>query len=91
MILGGVTDQATLGGEGHDRWSDAITLVILNDLDASVLVNTDTRVCGSEVDANDITVDDGFALTAGLLYQGHEDGQQHGSDDRSHFSHDSDG
>ena len=44
LIFGGITDEALCISEGDVRRSDTVTLIIGDDLDLSVLVDTDTRV-----------------------------------------------
>lgn len=41
MVLGGITDEALGIGEGHIGWGDAVTLVVRDDIDATVLPHGD--------------------------------------------------
>ena len=53
MILGGVTDEALFVSEGDVGGSDSVTLVVGDDFDAAVFVDTDAGVGGSEVNTDD--------------------------------------
>jgi len=80
--LGGVVDLLVLllltnqlgfalirgvGGEGDVRGGDPVTLVVGDDLDSPVLVDTDATVGGTEIDTNDRTVDFLFLLLGLIL------------------------
>ena len=48
LVLGRITDQTfALGGKGHVRWSDSVTLIVGDNFHASIFENTDTRISGS--------------------------------------------
>lgn len=51
LVLRGVTDE-TLYVEKRDIGSGAVTLVVGDDLDMVVLLDTDIRVGGSEIDSD---------------------------------------
>mmetsp|Transcript_17167 Transcript_17167/g.21670 ORF Transcript_17167/g.21670 Transcript_17167/m.21670 type:complete len:466 (+) Transcript_17167:972-2369(+) len=53
LVLGGVTNEALAIREGYIRWGHAVTLVVGNDLDLAVLVDTHARVGGAKVNSND--------------------------------------
>lgn len=57
LVLGRLTDQTLLVGEGDERWSGERTLLVGNDLDGGTLIDGNTRVGGSEIDANGTIVD----------------------------------
>ena len=43
LILGSITNQTfSVGGKSHIRWSDTVALVIGNDLDMSILEDSNT-------------------------------------------------
>lgn len=45
LILSGVTNKTfSLSGESNIRWSDTVTLVIWNDFNTAILVNTDAEI-----------------------------------------------
>mmetsp|Transcript_11604 Transcript_11604/g.29366 ORF Transcript_11604/g.29366 Transcript_11604/m.29366 type:complete len:232 (-) Transcript_11604:265-960(-) len=54
LILGSITNQAFVGvGKRNNGRSDAISLVIGNDLSGSIFIHRDTAVGRPEIDAND--------------------------------------
>ena len=52
LVLGRLTDQTLLVGEGNERWSGERTLLVGNDLNGSTLIDGNARVGGSEIDAD---------------------------------------
>jgi len=64
LVLGGLTDQSFFISEGDDGWGDTVTEFVGDDLDSSVLVDTDTRVGGTEIDT-----DDGAVRSSLLLFR----------------------
>jgi hypothetical protein len=52
LVLGRVTDQTLGVGEGNERGSGAVTLVVGNDLDAVITVDTHARVGGTKIDSD---------------------------------------
>jgi hypothetical protein len=40
LILGRISNESLFIGKSHDTWSDSVSLVIGNDLNSSVLVDT---------------------------------------------------
>ncbi|KAF1748048.1 hypothetical protein GCK72_024515 [Caenorhabditis remanei] len=69
LVLGGISDQtlSLLSGEGNVGWGDTLTLVVGNDFNTSVLVDSDTGVGGSEIDTNDGSIL-GLLLLGFLLF-----------------------
>mmetsp|Transcript_63397 Transcript_63397/g.166054 ORF Transcript_63397/g.166054 Transcript_63397/m.166054 type:complete len:301 (+) Transcript_63397:1286-2188(+) len=57
LILGRLTDQTLIIREGHVGGRDAVSLVVRDDLDATVLVDADARVGRAQIDTDDRTVD----------------------------------
>jgi len=57
LILGRLSNKSLLVGESDVRGGDSVTELILDDLNTSVLENTDTRVGSSEIDTNDGAID----------------------------------
>ncbi len=57
LVLGRLTDQTLLVGEGDERWSGEGTLLVGNDLNGSTLIDGNARVGGTEIDANGTIVD----------------------------------
>jgi len=57
LVLGRLTDQTLLVGEGDERWGCEATLLVGNDLDGSTLVDSYAGVGGSEIDADGTIVD----------------------------------
>ena len=52
LVLGRLTDQTLLVGEGNERWGGEATLLVGNDLDGGALVDSHTRVGGAQIDAD---------------------------------------
>ncbi|KAF1755604.1 hypothetical protein GCK72_012054 [Caenorhabditis remanei] len=52
LILGGISNQTLGVGESDVRWSGSVSLVVGNDLDLSVLEDSNAGVGGSEIDSN---------------------------------------
>ena len=50
LILGGLTNKTLVTGEGDVRRGNTVTLVVGNDLDATILHDTDTGVRGTQID-----------------------------------------
>merc|ERR1719387_3241599 len=78
LVLGGVADQALRLREGHVRRGHTVTLIVRDDLDLAVLVDTDARVGGAQVNADDVT-----DLAALLLVSTGAAQQGQPSDDRT--------
>jgi len=57
LVLGRLSNETLLISEGNVRGSDSVSELILDDLNTSVLENTDTRVGSSEIDTNDGAID----------------------------------
>jgi hypothetical protein len=57
LILGGFSYQALLIGEGNEGWSDSISELVWNDLDSSILKDTNAGIGGSQIDTNDRSFD----------------------------------
>lgn len=49
LVLGGVTNEALVLGEGDVRGSDSVTLIVDENLDLALLHHTDTAVGGSQI------------------------------------------
>jgi len=56
LVLGGVTNEALLIGEGNVRRGNTVSLVVDKNLDLAVLHHTNTRVSGSQINTNNIPV-----------------------------------
>ena len=52
LILGSLTNQTLIVGERNVRGSDTVTLIVGDDLNAAVLVDTDTGVGGTKIDTD---------------------------------------
>lgn len=52
LVLGGVTDEALGVGEGNERGSGAVTLVVGDNLNAVIAVDTHARVGGTKIDTD---------------------------------------
>mmetsp|Transcript_29898 Transcript_29898/g.95790 ORF Transcript_29898/g.95790 Transcript_29898/m.95790 type:complete len:670 (+) Transcript_29898:1155-3164(+) len=52
LVLGGISDQPLVVGEGNPRRGDTVTLIVGNDLNLAILVHTYARVGGSKIDTN---------------------------------------
>jgi len=57
LVLGSFSDKTLFISEGDVRGGDSVSELILDDLNSSVLENTDTRVSSSEIDTNDGAID----------------------------------
>jgi hypothetical protein len=49
LVLGGVSNETLLLGEGDVGRSDSVTLIVDENLDLALLHHTDTAVCGSKI------------------------------------------
>lgn len=49
LVLGGVSNQTLVLGEGDVRGSDSVTLIVDENLHLALLHHTDTAVCGSKI------------------------------------------
>mmetsp|Transcript_28988 Transcript_28988/g.81655 ORF Transcript_28988/g.81655 Transcript_28988/m.81655 type:complete len:550 (-) Transcript_28988:41-1690(-) len=52
LVLGSISDQTLVAGEGNVRRGDAVALVVGNDLNTPVLVDANARIGGAEIDAD---------------------------------------
>ncbi len=52
LVLSCVTDQTLLLSESNVRWSNAVSLVVDEDLNLPVLHNTDARVGGPQINTD---------------------------------------
>jgi len=52
LVLGGITDQTLGVGEGNERRRGAVALVVGDDLNAIISVDTYTRVGGTQIDTD---------------------------------------
>lgn len=52
LVLGRLTDQTLLVGEGNERWGGEATLLVGNDLNGGALVDSHARVGGAQIDAD---------------------------------------
>jgi hypothetical protein len=57
LVLGSFSNKTLLISEGDVRGSDSVSELILDDLNSSVLENTNARVSSSEIDTNDGAID----------------------------------
>lgn len=53
LVLSSITDETLCVRERHVGWRDAVTLVVGDDLNASILVDGNARVGGSKIDTDD--------------------------------------
>lgn len=53
LVLGSITDEALCVRERHVGWRDAVSLVVGDDLHASIFVDGNARVGGSQIDSDD--------------------------------------
>mmetsp|Transcript_39400 Transcript_39400/g.92147 ORF Transcript_39400/g.92147 Transcript_39400/m.92147 type:complete len:255 (-) Transcript_39400:123-887(-) len=86
LVLGGVTHKALVIGESNPRGGDTVTLVVGDDLDLAVLVDTDARIRGAKVDT-DGGVDRLLVRRHGAAHeeQRRADGQQGEGESPRHF------
>jgi hypothetical protein len=49
LVLGGVSNQTLILGEGDVRGGDSVTLIVDENFDLALLHHTDTAVCGSKI------------------------------------------
>jgi hypothetical protein len=56
IVLGGLTDQTLLVGEGNERRGGERTLLVGNDLDIGAFVGSNARVGGTQINANGTVV-----------------------------------
>jgi len=78
LVLGGISDETLILGEGDIGRGDTVTLVVGDDLDTAVLVDTDARVGGSKIDT-----DNGAVGFSGIVGFGGLDGSQGDQADQS--------
>jgi len=52
LVLGGISDETLLLGEGNVRWGGVDTLIVGDNFDLFVLPDTDARVRGSEINTD---------------------------------------
>mmetsp|Transcript_79271 Transcript_79271/g.173885 ORF Transcript_79271/g.173885 Transcript_79271/m.173885 type:complete len:155 (+) Transcript_79271:1770-2234(+) len=57
LVLGGLTDETLVLGEGDIGGSNSVSLVVGNDLYPAILVDADTGVRGSQVDSDHWAID----------------------------------
>jgi len=55
LVLGGITDQTLGVSEGNERRRGTVALVVGNNLDAVISVDTYTRVGGTQIDTDAVT------------------------------------
>ncbi|KAI3485069.1 hypothetical protein L1887_51742 [Cichorium endivia] len=65
LVLGSIADETLRVGEGDIGGGGAVTLIVGNDLDAVVLPDGDTRVGGTEIDADSLGHDGGAGSFGG--------------------------
>ena len=52
LVLGGITDETLGVGESDERWGGAVTLVVGDDLNAVISVDTHTGVGGTQINTD---------------------------------------
>jgi len=52
LVLGSITDKTLGVGEGNIGGGSTVTLVVCNDLNTIILVDTNTRICGAKINTN---------------------------------------
>ncbi len=53
LILGCITDETlSIPSEGHVGWCDTVSLIVVDNVNFAILVDSDARVSGAEIDAN---------------------------------------
>ena len=65
LVLSGLTDKTLFISESNKGWGDSVTKFVGNDLDTTILKDTDTRVGSTQIDTNNWSVDLAFLISHG--------------------------
>jgi len=53
LILSGFSDKSFFTVESNNGWGDSVTHIIKDNIDLAIFINTNTRICGTEINTND--------------------------------------